>query len=44
MNNISKIITGHNKKPHQNYVTKDQNAIAEEKQNVQWKGTVKLMT
>ena len=25
-------------------MTKDQNAIAEKKQNVQWKGTVKLTT
>ena len=37
MNNMSKIIKGHNKK-----VTKDQTAIAEKKQNVQRKGIVKL--
>ena len=44
MNNMSKIIKGHNKKSHRNHMTKDQNAIAEKKQNAQWKETVKLTT
>ena len=44
MNNMSNIIKGHNKKSSRNHMTKDQNAIAEKKQNVQWKGTVKLTT
>ena len=28
---------------YRNYMTKEKNAIAENKQKVQWKGTVKLM-
>ena len=44
MNNMSNIIKGHNKKSSRNHMTKDQNAIAEKKQNVQWKETVKLTT
>ena len=36
MNNISKITNP-------NHMTKHQNAIAEKKQNVWWKGTAKLM-
>ena len=32
------------KKSCRNHMTKDQNAIAEKNQNVQWKGTVKLTT
>ena len=36
---MSKIIKGH-----LNRVTKDQNAIAKKKQNVQCKGTVQLIT
>ena len=44
MNNMSKIIKGNNKKSHRNHMTKDQNAIAEKKQNAQWKETVKLTT
>ena len=44
MNNMSKIVKGHNKKSHRNQVTKFQNVIAEKTQNVQWKGTVKLIT
>ena len=43
MNNMSKIIKDIIKS-HRNHVTKDQNAIAEKKQNVQRKGTVKFMT
>ena len=34
MINMSKIIKGHRKKSHQNHLTKQQNAIAEKKQNV----------
>ena len=32
------------KKSLRNHVTKYQNVITEEKRNVQWKGTIKLMT
>ena len=42
MKNMSKIITGHNKK----VISKpcDQSTTAEKKHNVHWKGTVKLTT
>ena len=41
MNNISKIIKGHNKKVKWKPRDQNQNAIAEKNQNVQWKGSVK---
>ena len=40
---MSKIIQEHNKKSRQYHVTKQQNAIAEKKQNAQWKGTINLL-
>ena len=44
MNNISKIIKGHNKKVKSKSRDQNHNAIAEKNQNSQWKGSVKSTT
>ena len=44
MNNISKIIKGHDKKVKSKSRDQNHNAIAQKNQNAQWKGSVKSTT